>query len=139
MVMTTSAPFTASAADGAATHPPALAFSTASGTRSQAKTSCPSWARLGATPPPMCPNPMNAMRAILPTLPIPRPLLDERGHSFFLILRPKQSVEQAPLEADARREWDLEGGIDHFLDRDRRERGHCSDRFGDLQRLFEKV
>ncbi len=64
MVMTTSASFTASAADPAARQPPATAFSTASGTRSNARTSWPALARFGAIPPPIWPRPMNAMRAI---------------------------------------------------------------------------
>src|SRR4051812_38852714 len=54
----------------------------------------------------------------LPSLPIPWPLVDEGGHAFLLVLCPEQSVEQAALEADALRQRDLEGGVDHLLDRD---------------------
>ncbi len=53
MVMTTSASLTACLADPAAEQPPAAAFSTASGTRSNARTSWPALARFGAIPPPM--------------------------------------------------------------------------------------
>src|SRR5437764_9325200 len=117
MVMTTSAPLTASAADRAAEQPACVALSTASGTRSKARTSWPALARFGAIPPPMWPSPMNAMRAMLPSLPLAGPLVDERGHAFLLVLGAEQAMEQPPLEPDALAERDFEGGIDHLLDR----------------------
>src|SRR5206468_8590162 len=101
MVTTTLAPLTAAAADDAAEQPPCEACSTASETRSNAWTSWPALARFGAIPPPMWPRPMNAMRAILPSLPVPRPLVDERGHPFFLVLGAEQAMEQPALETDA--------------------------------------
>src|SRR3954453_22506271 len=61
MVITTSASRTASAADAAGAHPPSAACCTASGTRSNARTSWPALTTFGAIPPPMCPNPMNAI------------------------------------------------------------------------------
>src|SRR6478672_11304860 len=127
--MTTSASFTASAADGAAAQPPSTACWTASGIRSKARTSCPALARFGAIPPPIWPSPMNAILAITTpcspkagvqsetketarsaawapayagersfALPLARPLVDERGHAFFLVLGPEQAVEQPALE-----------------------------------------
>src|SRR5438270_10326498 len=110
MVTTTSAPLTASAADEAAEQPACDAFSTASGTRSNAWTSWPALARFGAIPPPMWPRPMNAMRAILPSLPIPRSLVDEGGHAFPLVFGTEQTMEQPPLESDALSERNLESG-----------------------------
>ena len=79
----------------------------------------------------MLPSPMNATRAMSnPYLPGPlaRALLDERGHAFLLVLGAEQAVEQAALEIDALRQRHLERGVDHFLGRDRGERGHAGDR-----------
>src|SRR5438067_11569697 len=118
MVMTTSASLTAPAAEAAGIHPPSAACWTASGTRSKARTSCPALTRFGAIPPPMWPRPMNAIFAIvLASLPVARPLFDERHHAFLLVLGPEQAVEQAALEADPLAERDFERGADHFLDR----------------------
>ena len=39
--------------------------------------------------------------SLLSSLPIARPLLDEGGHAFLLVLGAEQAVEQAALEADA--------------------------------------
>src|SRR3954453_12009388 len=122
MVMTTSASLTASAAEDAEAQPATTALSTASGTRSNARTSCPALARLGAIPPPMWPRPMNAMRAMLTSLPIARPLVDEGGHAFLLVLGAEQAMEQSALEPDARAERKLERGVDHLLGRDGGER-----------------
>src|SRR4051812_17822954 len=139
MVMTTSASLQASAADPTAVQPRSAARPSASSLRSKARTSCPALARFGAIPPPMCPKPMNAMRAILPSLPIAWPLLDEGRHAFLLVLGPEQPVEQAPFEPDALRKRDLEGGVDHLLDGDRGERRHGSDRFCRLHRFVEQL
>src|SRR5687768_3166487 len=108
MVTTASASLQASAADLAFLLPCWTARSRASALRSKARTSCPALARLDAMPPPILPSPMNATRAILPSLPIPGPLFDEGGHAFLLVLGAEQAVEQAPLEADALRQAHFE-------------------------------
>src|SRR5687767_741514 len=131
MVITASASLQASSDDAARTQPWSTARSSASALRSKARTSCPALARFGAIPPPMWPRPMKAILAIarelLPAGPVAGALLDEGGHSFFLVVRAEQSVEQAALEADALRQRHLERRVDHLLGRDRGERGHRRD------------
>src|SRR5688572_11882949 len=139
MVTTASASLQASAADLAFLLPCWTARSRASALRSKARTSWPALARLAAMPPPMLPSPMNATRAILSTFPIPRPLLDEGGHAFLLVLGAEQAMEQPALETDALGQAHLERGIDHFLGGDGGERGHAGDRLGGLQRFVEQV
>src|SRR6476661_4030657 len=75
----------------------------------------------------------------LTSLPIARPLLDEGGHAFLLVLGPEQAVEQPALEADALSERHLERRIDHFLDRNRRERRHGRNALGHLERFLDKA
>src|SRR5688572_23749966 len=114
MVTTASASLQASAADSALVQPCWTARSNASWLRSKARTSCPALARFGAIPPPICPSPMNAMRAMLDSLPprpLARPLLDESGHAFLLVFGSEQAMEQAALEADALCQAHFEGGI----------------------------
>src|SRR5690349_17090026 len=111
-----------------------------SGTRSNARTSWPALARFGAIPPPMWPRPMNAIFAItLASLPVARPLVDEGGHAFLLVLGPEQAVEQPTLETDALAERDFESGVDHFLGRDCGERRHRSDCLGGLERFVDQI
>src|SRR5271165_6763407 len=57
----------------------------------------------------------------------PGPFLDEGGHALLLVLRAEQAVEQAALEVDSLFEHGLEGGVDHFLGRHRRQRRHAGD------------
>src|SRR5205809_7396953 len=64
MVITASASFTASSVDPARTQPPSAACASACSLRSNARTSCPALTKFGAIPPPMCPRPMNPMRAM---------------------------------------------------------------------------
>src|SRR5690349_16378350 len=135
MVMTTSAPSTASAVDPARVQPCSTAFASASSLRSKARTSWPALARFGAIPPPIWPRPMNAILVILASLPVPRALFDEGAHAFLLVLSAEQAVEQPPLEIDALRQRHFEGGVDHFLGGDRGQRRHAGDLAGDLQRL----
>src|SRR4051812_19994482 len=104
MVTTASASLQASAAEAARCEPRSTAWASAASLRSKAWTSCPALARFAAIPPPILPSPMNATRAILPTLPIARALLDEGGHAFLLVLGAEQAVEQAALEIDALRQ-----------------------------------
>src|SRR4029079_15953458 len=75
----------------------------------------------------------------LSALPIPRSFFDEGGHSFFLVVVTEQAVEQAPLEADALAQRDLEGCVHHLLDGDCGERWHCGNGLGGLHRLVEQL
>src|SRR5690606_29419660 len=72
MVMTTSAVFTASAAESWGVQPASAARRMASADRSKASTSRPAFAWFAAMPPPMLPSPMNAMRMTCSLLvPVP--------------------------------------------------------------------
>src|SRR5688500_16512949 len=136
MVTIASASLHASAADLAALQPLPTARLSASSLKSNARTSCPALARFGAIPPPMWPRPMNAILAISSQLlaagPFRRPLLDEGGHAFLLVVGSEQPVEQPPLEANALGEAHFERGVDHFLGCDRGERRHAGDGRGGL-------
>src|SRR5690349_12113836 len=68
MVTTTSAPLTASAADGAFFAPFSTAASTAAAERSKADTWCWPFTRLAAIGPPMLPRPMKAIFAMVSSL-----------------------------------------------------------------------
>src|SRR5262245_31196103 len=64
---------------------------------------------------------------------------EKRGHAFLLILGREQRMKQAPLEADAFGERNLEGAIHGFLaDQDARKR-HFRDGLSDLQRFVQEA
>src|ERR1043166_7359500 len=68
MVMITSAPFTAEAADCAAVPPPASNLSSDAATKSKPVTACCALARFVGMGRPMLPSPMKPMRAIFSSL-----------------------------------------------------------------------
>ncbi len=65
MVMTTSAPAAAAAAEGATATPAARAATSAAALRSKPRTAWPALTRLAAMGAPMLPSPMNAMAAMM--------------------------------------------------------------------------